>query len=214
LLVGFLGVVTMGAVLLAAEAVDVRRALDRRLSFGEWWGADASAAGRSAAAAAATSKPTEPEEEPPLVQRLYKPRRVSKKDEADFACMEVDCIRACVAKIACQTEHCTREKTKSCHKTCAKERCAARCKHEPKASYVERELRLETCVEACGDDDPRCKARCEDESRACKDRCKERAARFMCVRRLAAFDEPPEPADASPSAVDVADVGGASDEPL
>lgn len=106
----------------------------------------------------------------------------SRKKEEDLACKELDCYKTKCASLTSSIE------ISRCKRKCAQERCDARCKDEPKPSYVERELKLEKCVEDCLEDE-KCKSKCQDEARSCKLKCPDKAKQYFCVRPLSLLNQ-------------------------
>ena len=122
-----------------------------------------------------------------------KSKTVSLETESKFACQEADCVSACADEIKCETDTCKKIKMEKCKKTCAKQRCSARCKIEPMTSYVQREMIYEKCTDSCSKLDSsklaKCKTKCDEEKKSCKEKCRERAIKFPCVRPLLDLDE-------------------------
>jgi hypothetical protein len=115
-------------------------------------------------------------------------KAITKKQEIQFACDEVDCVEKCVRKVTkkCSaSEGCMRQRAVYCKKKCRKTRCESRCKFEPQIGYVEREMKLDKCKEDCGNNgagSAKCLDKCEKEFQTCKSRCVERRKKFVCDR--------------------------------
>lgn len=116
---------------------------------------------------------------------LVKSKKHGKKYEISFACEEVVCVETCakrVTKKCKKSEHCLNNRAKECKKKCRKKRCESRCKDQA-MSYVEREMKLEQCKEACGTSKPeKCKSKCVNMYQPCKAKCRAELKKYVCDR--------------------------------